>query len=220
LTNSEPDSLPSSAGSITRHLAAVKQGDEQALAKLWDRYYPALVQRARGKLRGKQIRIADEEDLVTQAFDAFYRSVSNGHHPDLRDRHGLWRMLLAITANGAIDLIRRENAKRRGGGRVITEAALAGPGSFQSDSGLELLMSDEPSPEFAALVAESMRKRLEQLDDVLLCQIAVLKLEGFGNREIAEKYQVTERTIERKLALIRKIWIDAETTTGEGDAIS
>jgi DNA-directed RNA polymerase specialized sigma24 family protein len=47
---------------------------------------------------------------------------------------------------------------------------------------------------------------LERLDDTELCSIALLKMEGYSNREIAEKLSYTSRTVERRLRLIRALW--------------
>ena len=55
-------------------------------------------------------------------------------------------------------------------------------------------------------LAEEFQYRLEMLSDPPLRQIALRKLEGFSNREIAAELGCAERSVERKLALIRKIW--------------
>jgi DNA-directed RNA polymerase specialized sigma24 family protein len=48
-----------------------------------------------------------------------------------------------------------------------------------------------------------LERWLEALADPDLVQIALLRLEGYTNPEIAEKRGCVERTIERKFALIR-----------------
>lgn len=188
----------------------MKAGDPRALTELWNRYYPALLNKARSRLSDAGIRVADEEDVVVAAFDAFYRAASQGHYPDLRDRNALWRVLLTITANKALDLIRSEKCQVRGAGHVLGESALNGAGSFESDAGFQNLISEEPTPEFVALVAENFQRRLLVLEDKVLRSVALFKLQGYLNREIAEMLEVSERAIERKLALIRKLWSAAE----------
>ena len=193
-------------GSVSSHLARVKAGDPSSLEALWQRYYPELLERAQSWLRGRGVRHADEEDVVTAAFASFYRAASQGHYPDLRERQGLWRLLLTITGNKALDLIRSERCAVRGGGRVVSEAALEAGSECESDQGLQRLLSREPTPFFAALFSENFQERLRSLPDAGLQRTAVLKLEGYENREIAAELHVTERTVERKLALIRKLW--------------
>ena len=65
------------------------------------------------------------------------------------------------------------------------------------------------TPAFAAEVAEQCRWLLDQLKDDRLKQIALLKLEGYTNPQIAQRVQRSLATVERKLALIRQIWEDA-----------
>ncbi len=62
----------------------------------------------------------------------------------------------------------------------------------------------------AALVADELQALLARLDDEMQRAVALLKIEGFSNPEIAEKLGRPLRTIERKLALIRKIWKGSE----------
>jgi len=50
---------------------------------------------------------------------------------------------------------------------------------------------------------------LSSLRDDGLRSIAVLKLEGYSNPEIAVKLDSSLRSIERKLALIRQQWIES-----------
>lgn len=68
------------------------------------------------------------------------------------------------------------------------------------------MVGAEPTPSFAAEVAEECRVLLEKLGDDELKQIALAKLEGFSNAEIAERIGKSLATVERKLKLIRKTW--------------
>ena len=68
-------------------------------------------------------------------------------------------------------------------------------------------MSREPSPEFAFEVAEQYQEMMLSLEDEELVQLATWKMEGFSNVEIAKKVGCATRTVDRKLQLIRKIWI-------------
>jgi DNA-directed RNA polymerase specialized sigma24 family protein len=74
----------------------------------------------------------------------------------------------------------------------------------------------EPTPAFAALVAEEYERLLQILDDDTLRSVAVCKMEGYGNEEIAGKLNMALRTVERKLGLIRRIWED-ELGTADHD---
>jgi DNA-directed RNA polymerase specialized sigma24 family protein len=56
---------------------------------------------------------------------------------------------------------------------------------------------------------DDCRTLLDALDDDQLRHIALLKLEGYTNQEIAVKLDCVERTVERKLERIRRKWSSA-----------
>jgi DNA-directed RNA polymerase specialized sigma24 family protein len=64
----------------------------------------------------------------------------------------------------------------------------------------------EPTPEFAAELAEEVDRLFDQLADDQLRQIARLKMEGYTNQEIADTIGRAITTVERRLRLIRKTW--------------
>jgi len=68
------------------------------------------------------------------------------------------------------------------------------------------LLGREPTPAFAAQVAEQCRRLVESLGDGDLRTIAVWKMEGYTTEEIAAKLRRAPRTVERKLDLIRQRW--------------
>jgi DNA-directed RNA polymerase specialized sigma24 family protein len=198
----------SSDGSVTHWFEDIKQGDSAAAEALWHRYFPRLVLLARQHLqaRGTPKGMADEEDIALSALDSFYRAAQKGRFPDLADRHGLWRLLLRITARKVIDLTRHETRKRRGGRGVRRESPADRTNPAHEEPGLDGLIGNEPTPEFAAMVAEQCRRLLEQLQDPDLQSLALAKMEGYGNRQIAEQLDCSVRTVERRLQLIRKTW--------------
>lgn len=196
-----------SKGSVSRWMDQVKEGDEDAAQKLWERYFEQLVGLARNQLRGLPKGMADEEDVVLKTFDSFYRGAKTGRYPDLGDRNNLWRLLIAMTANKARDLARHERRQKRGGGKVINEAALAGKDESRPSPLLDVI-SQDPTPEFAAELAEDVERRLDALNDEELRKIALWKMEGYRNEEIAEMINRVPRTVERKLELIRRLWTD------------
>jgi DNA-directed RNA polymerase specialized sigma24 family protein len=200
----------SSEGSVTRWVAALKAGDAAAAQPLWERYHRRLVGLARRKLESSRRRGADEEDVVQNAFHSFFRGVAGGRFPRLDDRDNLWRLLVVITARKALDQVAHEHSQRRGGC-----AAAAGPrmppGGEGSDSALEQVVGDEPTPAFAAQVAEECRRLLDRLGDDGLRRVAVWKMEGFTNDEIAAKLGRSRRTVTLKLEAIRAIWSQEPT---------
>jgi RNA polymerase sigma factor (sigma-70 family) len=195
----------SADGSVTRWVTALKGGDVAAAQPLWERYHRRLVGLAREKLRGARQRAADEEDVVQNAFHSFFRGVAHGRFPQLGDRDNLWRLLVVITARKALDQLAAEHAKRRGGGTPSEDSRMSHGTKFE-EIAIEQVVGDEPTPEFAAQVAEQYDRLLHLLGDDTLRRVAVWKMEGMTNDEIAEKLDCSRRTIARKLETIRIIW--------------
>ena len=193
-------------GSVTRWLDDLKGGEgADAVPPLWERYFEQLVRLARARLRAAPRGPADEEDVALSAFDSFCRGAAAGRFPRLDDRGDLWRLLVTITVRKATDYVRGESRQRRGGGRVVGEAALdaAAP---EAGRWLDQVIGREPTPEFAAQVADECRRLLEGLPDDELRTIALLRMEGYSNEQIAERLGCGLRSVERKLDRIRKRW--------------
>lgn len=199
-------------GSVTHWLGDLRAGEQEAAQPLWDRYFQRLVALARARLRALHAATADadEEDAALSAFDSFCAGAARGRFPRLSDRDDLWRLLVTITNRKAADQAQRQRRQKRGGGRLRTEADLAGAGADDGEAlTLEQLASAQPTPEFAALLAEEYRNRLESLGDDTLRQIANWKLEGYSNEEIAGQKGCALRTVANKLKLIRMKWEQA-----------
>ncbi len=196
----------SSEGSVTRWVAALKAGDAAAAQPLWERYHRRLIALARRKLDASGRRAADEEDVVQGAFHSFFRGVAGGRFPRLDDRDDLWRLLVVITARKALDQLAHENARRRGGCAVPGELRIPPEGAAWDDAALDQVVGDEPTPEFAAQVAEECQRLLDRLGDESLRQVALWKMEGFTNDEIAQRLNRSRRTVGLKLEAIRLIW--------------
>ncbi len=113
---------------------------------------------------------------------------------------------MVITDRKACDLANYERRQRRGGGRVLDEAALLAQDTSAGGAPLAQLLSQEPSPEFAAQAAEECRRLLGLLGDADLQRVAVRKMEGYTVEEIAAHMGRVPRTVKRWLQLIRQTW--------------
>ena len=190
----------SSAGSVTHWLRLLKTGDPDAAQRIWQRYFEKMVGLARKRLWGARRRVADEEDVALGVFDSFCRGAAGGRFPKLRDRNDLWRLLIVITARQAIDLVQREKRNPIGG-----ESAIPGVPD-DAAAAIEQVVGDEPTPAFAAQVAEEFGRLIDRLGDERLRTVAQCKLEGYANAEIAAKLCCSVRAVEQKLRAIRAIW--------------
>jgi DNA-directed RNA polymerase specialized sigma24 family protein len=196
-----------SGDSVTHWIGQLKAGDPAAAQRLWERYFQRLVGLARKKLRDAPRLGADEEDVALSAFDSFCRGAEQGRFPRLGDRDDLWRVLVTLAARKAFHLVRDQLRLKRGGGAVLDEAAIRSPeDAAGEEAGIERILGREPTPEFAAQVAEECQRLLQSLGDDELRTIAVWKMEGDTVPQIADKLQRAPSTIERKLRLIRTLW--------------
>jgi RNA polymerase sigma factor (sigma-70 family) len=200
----------SSSGSVSQWIAGIKAGDEEAAARLWQRYYRRLLGLARRKLRDHPRRTADEEDIVVNAFHSFYQGARANRFPDLRDRNDLWHLIVRITERKAYDELRAQRRKKRGSGKVAGESVFQGPDASDAAAGIDQVPGPEPTPEFAAEMVEAVDGLLALLDDDEMRRIAIMKLEGYTNEEIAGRIGRSLPTVERRLKMIRTLWIDGE----------
>ena len=191
-------------GSVTHWIHEVKAGNRQATHELWRRYFDRLVRLARQKMRGGRQEAVDGEDVALSAFDSFCRAAENGRFPDLADRDSLWRLIVQITVRKVVTQRRRETRQRRGGGRELSEATLRGPACDDDPQLLASIAGNEPTPEFVAMMAEEVDRLLQLLEDAQLKQLAIGKMEGFSNADMAQQLGCSLRTIERRLRLIRE----------------
>ncbi len=189
-------------GSVTLLLGNLKSGDSTAVRRLWERYFSRLVYLAYGRIQriSGPGGIEDEEDAALSALESFFEGVAMGRFSRLADRDDLWQVLATITKRKVYDQAERRFADKRGG-------------AFRrSDDGLDRLSSPAPTPEFLALVADQCLALLDTLtlqdpDDARrLREIALWKLEGFTNEDIAAKLGCAVRTVANRLTLIRKTW--------------
>lgn len=195
--------------SVSYWLEQLKAGDQSAVRPLWDRYFQRLVRLAQGKLSARLRRAADEEDVALSAFHSFCRAAEAGRFPRLDDRDDLWAILVTLTERKVYAQADRETAAKRGGGEVRGDSVfLSGDTHTGSGLGAANVPAPDPSPAFAAEVAEQFDLLLARLAarEPLLRDVALWKLEGFTNEEIAGRAGKSLATVERKLALIRTLW--------------
>jgi DNA-directed RNA polymerase specialized sigma24 family protein len=194
-----------SPSSVSNWLERLKDGDEEAVRLLLERYFRRLLGLARARLvaLGWQV-LADEEDVALSAFHDFYQAARAEKYADLRGRDSLWRVLARFVANKAKALVDWERAAKRGGGRVQGESALgtAGGGSSDAEAGLERVPSPELGPDLQLEMKERFESFLAELSEQE-ATIACLRMEGHSTEEIADQIRLAPATVRRRLAVIR-----------------
>ncbi len=203
----EPDA------SVTRLIRLLRDDDravrDMAASLIWQRYFRDLLDLARKNLDKRVRRRTDEEDVLQSMFQSFCARQGRGEF-DLADRDELWRLLVTITLRKARNVARDHHRDRRDIAREQTMSAAADDDRSCPGWALELMDASAPSPAEAAVLSEALECRLASLADQELRQIALWRLEGFTNREIADQLDCTERSVERKLERIRSKWSSYE----------
>ena len=184
--------------SITNWIGKLKEGQSEAAQPLWERYFASLLQVARDRLQGMSRVACDEEDVALSAFHSFCQAVALHRFPQLANREDLWRLLVMHTIRKSIDQRRYQEREKRGGRVQRSDEVL-----------LNEIVDTAPDPALAAMLAEEFSRLIQALNDEHLRSVALAKLEGFTNAEIAQRLACSQRSVYRRLTIIRSIWQDA-----------
>ena len=187
---------PSGDAPITRWITELEQGDHSAARQLWKFLHRRLLRAAKKEVTRCSRPAYDEEDVALSAFDTLCRGIQERRY-ELADRDELWRLAATIAVNKARQKFRNENRLCRGGGveRVGDDATF-----------LEALVSPEPPPDLVWMMREECQRLLAMLERQDVRSVAMLKVDGYTNEEVAEHLGCTRRSVQRRLALIRDIW--------------
>lgn len=77
-------------------------------------------------------------------------------------------------------------------------------GQVDDDKQVLEVIGNEPSPEMVLMMEEFVESFFSHLGVGQLRDLAGAKLEGYSNAELAKRFECSERTIERRLHLIRE----------------
>jgi RNA polymerase sigma factor (sigma-70 family) len=196
-------------GSVTRLIIDLRSDEpavrEVAARLVWGRYFKELLTLARNHLSARIRCREDEEDVLQSMYKSFCIRQRRGDF-DLANRDELWNLLVRITLRKARNTANRHLQGKRDVRREDAEAAADRSGGDWPGTILDQIDSDGPTPAEAALLNEALERRFQMLKDPDLRQIALWKLEGYTNPEIAARLGCTLRTVERKLERIRAYW--------------
>lgn len=199
-----------SSDSVTGWINQLADGNQQAAEQLWQHIAVRLQEFAAQRLDVRTRRHYDECDAANSAFHSLCRGLADGRL-DAENRDALWGLLAVITSRKISAQRRYLNREKRGGGAVQGESAFVEFGG----AGINEVGGNVQPPDELAEISESCTQLLSALPDDTMKRIVLLKFQGATNAEIASELNCTERTIERKLERIRRIWIEAGLHDGE-----
>jgi len=186
--------------SITLSYEMLRMGNEAAAEQIWSRFFDRLVSVARREMQTSNRRVADEEDVASIVLASLCAQAERNQLPHINNRDDLWRMLLVRLRNEVVDHVRSDKRAKRGSGNV------RGDSIWEKSNGLDGVNSLEPTPQLLIEMEEELQVLLSKLPNAMLRTLANLKLQCYSNLEIATQLGVSERTIERKLSIIRDCW--------------
>lgn len=189
---------------VSLWIRQLESGQSAAAQPLWEHFCQKLIQLAGQKLSSKLRRSYDEEDAALSAFHSLCRVISERRQTDLGDRDNLWRLLVTITERKVTARLRHEIRSKRDIRRTVGESCFTA--SDEGSGGIASLPDREPTPEFAAEFADLCGAMLDALGDETLRQVAQLRLKNYDPDEIAKSLNLSRRTVERKLLIIRGRW--------------
>ena len=190
------DSLPAESGlAVTQWIADLRSGDGVAALRLWKYLEPKLLRLGRRQLRSAKTTCYDEDDLAQSAFHALCDSIQNGRYENLVDRSEVWKLLTTIALNKYRRQATFDSAIKRGGNMQRGDIDRALRSECDQLSGEEKLMMEEECERLLCLLGRNEIK-----------QVALLKVEGYTNEEIATALSCTRRTVQRRLNFIRNVW--------------
>jgi len=184
-------------GSVTRMIEGLRRKSDSAGAEVWRRFQRRMAGLAQRKLR-PGVGVKDSEDIAIEAFHSFLVRLADGRLAYVRNREDAWRTLATIVVRKAINAARDACRLRRA--PAPTHELMSAPGSVDS------VVDPAPTPDRQIALDDAMETLLAVLDDDQLRSIALAKLAGETNQEIAVQQKCSLATIERRLKLIRMRW--------------
>ncbi len=197
-----------SPGSVTHLFQDLRSPDESvresAAQEIWVRFSQQLLELARNRLSGAIKVREDENDVVQSMYKSICARLERGQYT-FANRDDMIDLMVTVTLNKVRDAVRRHQREGRDVGREQTGQMAAGQSGSMVDL-VNLLPGPEPTASHAAMFTETVEEMCGLLPDKMIRDILMLKLEGYNNREIAEKLGCAERTVERKLDLLKDKW--------------
>jgi RNA polymerase sigma-70 factor, ECF subfamily len=173
-------------------VAAVRDGDDDAASRLYERYAKRLFGLVESQM-GRWLRSATQsEDIVQSVFRSLFRGVRSGSY-DVPQGNTLWHLLAVVAVHKLRKRATRLTAKCRDIRRnVLLESSVEG-GAFDP-RGLEL-------------IEMTLRETLDAMRETDR-QILLLRIQGHTVDEISGSVGRSRRTVERSLGNSRRLLAD------------
>jgi DNA-directed RNA polymerase specialized sigma24 family protein len=202
--------IEAGSGSVSGWIELIRLGNTVAIEPLLERYFQRLVSFSDRKLRSG-IRTSDDgEDIALQVIESVFRKIGRGSYPKLSDRNDLWLVLMVAAQRRVIDKQRKVLRWERHFAPVRTLTDLM---EVLNDDLGEYLSKDDGQRRACEMI-DLWDHMLSKLKDPSHREIAMLKLDGYSNRDIAIELKMTPKRVDRAVESILERWrsiLDDET---------
>ncbi|MEM7316202.1 MAG: ECF-type sigma factor, partial [Planctomycetota bacterium] len=115
---------------ISEWVRRLADGDSKAQRSIWQAYERRLKNCAKNHFVGANGLSADEDDVAGMVMASLFRRMDEGRMSPPEDRQKFWALLRTMTKNKSVEVLRRENAIKRGAGTVASGSQVGSvPGS-------------------------------------------------------------------------------------------
>ena len=174
----------------------------EAAQLLWERYFQKLCGFVEGHIYARNRRKMSSDEIACDAFMALLDGVLKGRFEKVRNRDELWQMLTLIASRRTINAQVKVDRPKHGSGKVFGESAFGSSGL----NNLVDFVQRDLGPQDAVMLQDLSQRLLDCLPNEQARRVALLRLAGYSNAEIAKEIERTERTVESKLSMIREVW--------------
>lgn len=186
----------------------LKAGDTAAQFQIWQKYTDAIERFAQRTQQRYATRNEDAgaEDIAAMVLKSVIIRAQDGCFPNLNDEKGLWALILEITKRKVLNQKRAEEAQKRP--PTVSEIALSkgDDDGFSLDDFASAEIPDEDCQVFVDLIEELFK----DLDDEHR-EVALLRLQGYKVREIADRIGRPISTTELRLRSLKAKLLELET---------
>jgi DNA-directed RNA polymerase specialized sigma24 family protein len=189
-------------GSVSNWILGARQGDPVAIDEIVTRYFACVAKCAQSMLETNERRSACCNDIATDVLMKIARGLSSGRHRRLQNRQDLWILLISVVNEHVVK--HRNNRLHLENGFPLELSITDYLSHCEQD--LELLLSK--GNRYSSL--QEILIRFEDLIAVVTDQqskdVAILKLQGYSNRDIGHELGIVAKTVDRKVNKIIACW--------------
>lgn len=175
-------------------IAVLRVGDNQAVDQaatiLFDRYMGRLIALSRKLMSGQLARKVGPEDVAQSAYKSFLLRARAGEFT-LGESNDVWKLLAAMVLNKIRQHVHKFSTGKRQLAREVDYADA------------RVLCSREPSPEEAAMLADEVKRLLQELPERHR-RVAVLFLQGYSAAEISSETHYSPERVRQITRDIRR----------------